>query len=111
VYIAGPLNGSGDRAQNVRNACWVGSLLRDAGHIPFVPHTSVVWHEHYPAEEENWLQWDFAWLDLCDVLIRLPGESPGSDREVERAGENGMAVFVLDNLGDDLQELVLGLGE
>lgn len=104
IYVAGPLNGSGDRDVNVRRACFVGTAIRDAGHVPFVPHTNVVWHAHYPAEEATWLAWDFAWLDACDALVRLPGHSPGSDREVKRAETNKQPIYFLHDLEGDLEE-------
>jgi hypothetical protein len=95
IYVAGPLNGSGVQADNVREACRVGSMINAAGHVAFVPHINVLWHGHYPAPEESWLQWDFAWLELCDALVRIPGESAGSDKEVARAGAIGIPAIPL----------------
>lgn len=111
IYVAGPLTGSGDLTQNVRRACFVGSAILDAGHVPFVPHTNVMWHGHYPRPEEEWLQWDFQWLDACDALVRLPGASPGSDREVKRAHANGQPVYILQDLDGDLTEWLAVLVE
>ena len=42
---------------------------------------------------EQWMKLDLAWLDKCDALLRLPGESPGSDREVDAAKERGIPVY------------------
>ncbi len=35
---------------------------------------------------------DFAWLESCDVVLRLDGESSGADREVEHAKNKGIKV-------------------
>jgi hypothetical protein len=39
------------------------------------------------------MRMDFDWLRACDVLLRLPGESSGADREAALAREFGIAVF------------------
>lgn len=41
----------------------------------------------------DWLGIDLAWVDVCDCLVRLPGESKGADMEVARAMERGVPVF------------------
>jgi len=38
-------------------------------------------------------QWDFAWLRRCDAILRLPGHSPGADREMAAAAEQGIPAF------------------
>ena len=37
------------------------------------------------AEYETWMEYDLAWLGACEALLRLPGHSPGADREVRYA--------------------------
>lgn len=93
VYVAGPIT-KGNQFINVRNALLAARRLRDAGFFVFVPHHSVLseiatGETHY----EVWMQEDFAWIDRCDALLRLPGESSGSDREVAFARERGISVF------------------
>lgn len=83
VYVAGPLHGSGTIEENIALAGRVGRALHDAGFVPFVPHTNHPWMAGMP--EEDALAYDYAWLDACDILVRLPGRSPGSDAEVDRA--------------------------
>ncbi|GAG05287.1 unnamed protein product, partial [marine sediment metagenome] len=34
------------------------------------------------------------WLEVCDCVLRLPGESAGADLEVERAKELGIPVYL-----------------
>lgn len=92
VYVAGPYS-HGDQASNVRDALEAADRLLDAGYQPYVPH---LWHYReitHPRPYERWLELDFAFLDRCDALIRLPGYSPGADREAERARGRGLPVF------------------
>jgi nucleoside 2-deoxyribosyltransferase len=91
VYVAGPI--SSDPEGHARKAMEVGAALLDAGLNPFVPHLSVWWEKHNPQAYERWMAWDFAWLSRCDALLRLPGHSPGADREVAYATERGIPVF------------------
>lgn len=91
VYVAGPLT-TGDWIQNVRAALDAESELIDAGYLPFVPHKSVLSDLVHHRGYEQWLDWCLAWVEQCDVLLRLPGESPGADREVEHAKLHGKPV-------------------
>lgn len=80
VYIAGPLT-KGDRTLNVRNAMLVAIELIKHGYHPYCPHLSHFLQLLNPLPYETWMKLCLAWLVVCDALIRLPGESPGSDRE------------------------------
>ena len=92
VYVAGPYS-RGDVAENVRLAVLVADDLLDAGHAPYVPHLTHFWHLLKPREYEDWLRLDLLWLEQCEAVLRLPGESPGADREVARARELGLPVY------------------
>lgn len=92
VYIAGPINGSGDRAANCAFAEDVAAALHRAGFVPYVAHANNPWMRRHGYTEAEALELDFAWLDRCDVLVRLPGISPGSDMEVQRAKAMHMVV-------------------
>jgi nucleoside 2-deoxyribosyltransferase len=97
VYVAGPINSSGRQNLNVRRAVLVGEAIRRARLVPFIPHLNVQWEMIAPAAtEEEWLAWDFAWLEKCDALYRLHGDSKGADREVAFARERGLEVFLED---------------
>lgn len=85
VYVAGPLNGSGNTVENIHNAMKVGQWLMDRGHDPYVPHLSAFMHMASPRPECEWLKLDCVWLVQCEALIRLPGVSPGADHEVDTA--------------------------
>jgi hypothetical protein len=84
VYIAGPYT-KGDVAVNVRNAIEAANRLADIGYAPFVPHLTHFWHLTFPRPYEFWCELDNAFLPHCDILLRLPGESAGADREVALA--------------------------
>lgn len=92
VYVAGPLT-KGPWSHNQRAALDAAAQLADAGCVPYVPHLSVQWDTVHPRGYEFWMEQCLAWVERCDVLLRLPGESPGADREVEHAKRHGMAVF------------------
>lgn len=92
VYIAGPYT-KGDVAVNVREAIIAGNNVRALGHTPFIPHLTHFWHMVIPHEIEYWYAYDLEWLEECDCVFRLPGESTGADREVERARELGKPVY------------------
>ena len=92
VYIAGPYT-TGDVVINVRNAIAAGQRVVDAGHTPFVPHLYHFWHHQIPGDYGQWMRLDLEWLESCDALLRLPGESSGADREVAHAVGRGIRVF------------------
>ena len=92
VYIAGPYT-KGDVVVNTRTAILAGQAVLARGHTPFVPHLTHFWHFLVPGEYEQWLALDLGWLEVSEALIRLPGESSGADREVERAHALGIPVF------------------
>jgi len=92
VYIAGPYS-VGDTCQHVRTAIDIAERLLDAGMAPYIPHLAHFWslvHQHTTVE---WEQYYNPWLDMCDALIRFPGESRGADKEVARANKKGIKVF------------------
>lgn len=96
VYIAGPYTGDGtlpSRRENVRVAVDVASQLMDLGYDYFLPHLSHFVDLHHQQPYEKWLKLDFVWLAQCEALLRIPGNSPGADREVEEAHRLGIPVF------------------
>ena len=91
IYVAGPL--SGDFDGNRDRAIDAADQLLAVGLYPFVPHLIVEWHRRHPHHYEVWMVLDFAWIRRCDALYRMPGPSPGADREVAFAHELGLPVF------------------
>lgn len=103
VYVAGPLT-HGDTLANVRRACQAGAAVRARGFLEFVPHTSVLRDWIEADTYQAWLDWCLGWVKRCDALIRLPGESEGSDEEVRFARKLGKRVFVIGEHTGDLDD-------
>lgn len=89
IFISGPYS-IGDIEANVKRACDLANTLINLGYAPFCPHLF-----HYlPHQPYNkWLEIDNAFLEVCAAVIRIPGESVGSDREVQLAEKLGIPVF------------------
>lgn len=108
VYIAGPFR-QGDQLMNVREAVLVGVRLRRAGHVPVIPHFYCLAHLLWPMPDAFWMEWGMEDLASCECLVRLPGDSVGSDAEVERAKVLGMPVYY--GLGEFLVQVGCADGE
>ena len=93
VYVAGPIT-NGDTLLNIRNGMKAGTELVKLGYVPFVPHNDFIQYMLDPdaLDYETLLAWDLAWVKRCDAVLRLPGESPGADREVQYARSQGLLV-------------------
>lgn len=93
VYIAGPYT-KGAWEYNIRSVVAAADQVMEAGHVPFIPHTmTTLWALVSPRPKEEWLAFDLDWLDACDCLIRLDGESPGGDSEVKYAQNHGIPIY------------------
>ena len=109
VYVAGPYT-NGNRKTNILKARQIGDLLRVRGFAPFVPHLfydawgkesadlpgNPVWTESWAAVMQQCLQW----VEACIALVRIPGESKGSDLECSHAIDPGVQVVQLSDLED-----------
>lgn len=80
VYIASPYT-QGDTGRNVKAQIDTFIALMDNGYLPFAPLLTHFVHMAHPKPYDYWTAYDDEWLKTCDVLLRLPGESPGADRE------------------------------
>lgn len=92
VYVAGPYT-HGDVAKNVSVAMQVGTDLLGLGFAPYIPHLFHFMHMHCAQPYETWMDLDFEWVTACDALLRIPGHSPGADREVAYAAERGIPTY------------------
>jgi hypothetical protein len=92
VYIASPYT-KGDMAVNVKNQIDCADLLMSLGFAPFVPLYSHFQHMAHPRPYQDWIDIDLEWVGVCDCLLRLPGESPGADNEIEFARSLGKPIF------------------
>ena len=108
VYISGPLS-TGDLAKNIAASCEVYRELVRRGYAAICPHLSafadfdrnsysifgpVVVGKVEPAgiPYERWINCCLGLIPAVDVVLRLPGESNGSDRETELAKQHGIPV-------------------
>lgn len=107
VYVAGPLFGSGRSTENVNRALQVGQAVMACGAIPFVPHLFHYWDTVFP--HEYWLSMDKAWLRACDILVVLPGVSPGARMEEAWAVEFGIPVIHLASVTTPFDKEHLGI--
>lgn len=92
VYVAGPIS-IGDFMANIRRGIDAANDLRRLGFVPFCPFLDAFWQLVHHMEYEEMLAQDFAWIEVCDALYRMPGDSPGADREVEHARSLGIPVY------------------
>jgi hypothetical protein len=70
-----------------------GVALLDLGFTPYLPLLNHFLDITHPRDYQTWLDLDLSWLEVCDVVLRLPGESVGADVEVRRAQQMGLPVF------------------
>jgi nucleoside 2-deoxyribosyltransferase len=91
VYIASPYT-LGDTAVNVRKQIDAVDELMNYGFAPFAPLYSHFQHMIHPRPYEDWIAVDLVWVETCDCLLRLPGESSGADMEAAKAEELGIPV-------------------
>lgn len=94
VYVASPYT-KGDVAVNVRNNLQAADVLARGGYVPFAPLLTHFWHLLFPHPYEFWCDQDNAWIEKCDCLVRLPGDSSGADKEVALAESKGIPIYLL----------------
>ncbi len=105
VYVAGPLT-QGEPGHNLHVAMVAGHAVMDMGHVPYVPHLTVIMSLTQPRDYEEWIASDLCIITRCDALWRLPGVSLGGDREVEFAESIGVpVVYSADELEDLLKDV------
>jgi len=92
IYIASPYT-KGDVAVNVKRQLDAADELIELGFAPFVPLYYHFQHMFSPKPYETWTKLDNEWIQQCDALLRLKGESKGADAEVKLAEELGIPVF------------------
>lgn len=84
VYVAGPYtsNPKANTERAIEAADWLSNAY---GVTPFIPHLSHFWHLQSPKPQSFWYSYDLEFLKVCDILVRLPGDSAGADWEVRIA--------------------------
>jgi hypothetical protein len=94
IYIASRYSDSEEAlvVANVDRQCRAANRIIDMGHVPYAPNLNHYFALHKQRSYEEWLRIDFEIIGRCDILLRLPGSSPGADREVEYALSLGIPV-------------------
>src|ERR1035437_920523 len=92
IYIASPYT-IGDTAINVKRQLTCVDDLMTLGFAPFAPLYSHFQHLVFPRPYTDWIAIDLVWVEACDCVLRLEGESSGADGEVKYALELGKPVF------------------
>ena len=93
IYLAGPYTKPNPEV-NLDITLKIADKLLDLGFAPFVPHLYYFWDKKYPRDYNFWLEFDKQFLSVCDAVLRLPGESYGSDKEEALAKELGIPVYL-----------------
>lgn len=93
VYVASPM--SLQPIEGPRAAALAGDKIVAHGWAAYLPQLDRLW-AYMTGEKpyETWLAHDFAWIEVCDALVRCPGESKGADREVEFAKTQCIPIFL-----------------
>ncbi len=106
ILIAGPYrSGTGDdpqkMADNLKRLEAPSYALFKAGHVPMIGEWVAlpVWHAAGGREigdalhEEIFYPTAHRLLELCEGVLRLPGDSKGADNDVRIARERGIPVW------------------
>lgn len=97
VYIAGPMtNGTGGtyNMKKINKAIKTYFALIKQGFVPHCPQLTVFAEFLQPecVSYKQWLELDRCYIDDCDVLLRLEGDSKGADLECDYARSIGKDV-------------------
>jgi hypothetical protein len=92
IYIASPYT-EGDTAVNVRRQIDMAEALMRLGYAPYAPLMCHFQHLVHPHVGRHWLDLDLHWVEVCDAVLRLEGNSRGADEEVAWAGVRGIPVY------------------
>lgn len=103
VFVSGPYE-RGDTIINVREALTYGDAVAKLGVTPIIPHLFHFWHFLYPHSSSFWMEMDIHLLRNCHILLRIPGHSPGADRECAVAEQ--LDIDIVKNIID--LELLIG---
>lgn len=91
VFISGPI--TSQALSCVRDSLPVYKFLLDNGAVPVGLQFAIIAEMVDPLSYEEWMDYAYGLIDHCDLLVRLPGESSGADREVDYASKRGLPVI------------------
>lgn len=111
VYLAGPY--TNDPVYYTRTAVhtanqidWALRGMSTQAAI-YVPHVSLLSDIIMPQPYGAWLELDFAIVERSTAVVRLPGVSPGADRECALAAS--LSIPVVDLRDHNIGEAVIAL--
>lgn len=97
IYIASPYTNGGKyneaKVANVQRQIDAFASLADFGFIPYAPLLNHYVNQEHPRDWQFWIDQCEQWVECCDCVLRLSGESKGADVEVEWAKAQGKPVF------------------
>ena len=97
VYIAGPMSngGAGYDLERINDAIRVHLRLINDGFVPHCPQLTMFCELMFPGTVSytEWMALDRNYIDDCDIVLRLPGESKGADNEVQYAQSRSKTVY------------------
>jgi len=114
-YISSPYT-RGNSMNNIRNQMVVADILKRGGFIPMIPLLLTFFELAFPTYmEEELLDWELAWLERCDFLVRIRFKDPygveipssGADLEVSHAQDLGIPVFIFESIEELKQNIDL----
>lgn len=90
VYIAGPMTcgtAGSFNMEKIHEAIEAHFTLIELGFVPHCPQLTVFCELMQPhrISYEQWLKLDMNYIADSDVVLRIPGLSPGAERECEYA--------------------------
>jgi len=92
VYISGPMS-VGDWEENIQTAEEAAKQLIEAGFSVLCPQLTGRMTDHEKIEHEVWIENDFPWVQCAEMVLRLPGESKGSDEECQHAKNYSIPIY------------------
>ena len=96
IYLSGPIS-FGNRNLSFYQASEAQlRLIATGDYAVFNPMLSMALFANNELTWEQWLENDEAWIRVSDLVLRLPGESAGGDREVKFALSLGIPVVTKD---------------
>ena len=92
VYLSSPYS-IGNKLKNINRHIKAANDLMDAGFDVYCPLLNHYLDKKKQRTWDFWLAQDIRWMKVCDVMLRLDGESKGADKEEEEAKRIQMQVF------------------
>lgn len=92
VYVSGPIT-MGNRNHNLFQALEVHERLIVCGFAPLNPMMTMLCPFEPRIRHDAWISVDLAWVQVSDMVLRLPGASKGGDQEVAYAESIGCPVY------------------